>query len=237
MRRPPKALAWAFFGARGTGKTQGVLRLIEAENPQRLAVFDLKHDPGLEGLGVAYHDLPSFIRALQAERFSVRYLPDHGRDMAPQFEAFCRACWIAGNLLMFVDELPELTKANRAPPAWRKCVNVGREYRGADGERRALSIIGAGQRAAECDKSFISNADVIRCGRLANPDDARQMARMLGVRPEEVSGLPDLHYIEKRASEIEPRRGVLTFGGNTSAPKKPPAAKKTTTPAARKKRA
>jgi hypothetical protein len=189
-------------------------------------VFDFKHDPGLEGLGTPHTDLGGFIRAMASPRFQIRYLPDYGKDMQAQFEAFCRACWIAGNLTMMVDELPELTKANRAPPAWRRCVNVGREYRGTDGQRRAISIIASGQRAAECDKSVISNADVIRCGRLANPEDAKTMARVMGVKPEEIATLPDCHYIEWRAAEIGTTRGVLTFPGNRKAQKAP--ARKTT---------
>jgi hypothetical protein len=225
MQPQHKPLTIAAFGARGTGKTQFTLQLIEATAPPRLAVWDFKHDPGLDGLGTPYtwDQMGAMVRDMGRARFAVRFQPDHAGDIQAQFEFFCRACWEAGNLLMFVDELPEVTKANKAPPAWRRCVNVGRDYRGSDGGRRALSIIGVGQRAAECDKSFISNADIIHCGRLANPEDARQMSKVLGVRPEEITSMPDLHWIERRASEIEPRRGVLSFTGNKKPQKKPPA--------------
>lgn len=117
---------------------------------------------------------------MKASAFSLRYLVAHQGDIHAQFDVFCKAAWQAGNVVMFVDELPEVTKANKAPPAWRRRVNVGRDYSGADGKRRWLSIIGAGQRPAECDKSFIANADVIHTGRLAHQTDARELAASLG---------------------------------------------------------
>lgn len=217
MPQPSKALTVAVFGARGTGKTAWTLQQIKAAAPGRLIVWDFKHDPGLEGLGRPLHSLPDFIRAMNAPTFQLRYLVDHGRDVHQQFEFFCRAAWEAGCVLMFVDELPEVTKANKAPPAWRRCVNVGRDYRDAKGARKWLSIIGAGQRPAECDKSFIANADVIHTGRLANAADARELAQSLGCDHRELLALPDLHWIERRAGQVEPQRGVLTF----AAAKKP----------------
>lgn len=219
MATSGKALTVAVFGARGTGKTAWTLQQIKAANPGRLIVWDFKHDPGLEGLGRGFHSLPDFIRAMNAPAFQLRYLVDHGRDVHQQFEFFCRAAWEAGCVLMFVDELPEVTKANKAPPAWRRCVNVGRDYRDGKGARKWLSIIGAGQRPAECDKSFIANADVIHTGRLANAADARELAQSLGCDHRELLALPDLHWIERRAGQVEPSRGVLTFGPAVKKPR------------------
>lgn len=219
MPQPSKALTIAVFGAKGTGKTAWTLR--QMEGAPRLIVWDYKHDPSLEKLGRAYRSLPEFIRALSAPTFQARYLPDHGGDLQQQFEFFCRAAWEAGCLLMFVDELPEVTKANKAPAAWRKCVNVGRDYRDAKGARKWLAIIGAGQRPAECDKSFITNADIVHTGRLANSTDARKLAETLNCDFRDLLALPDLHWIERRAGQVQPERGVLTFG-----PQKKPASRK-----------
>jgi hypothetical protein len=209
-----KALTVAAFGARGTGKTAYVRQYIEKVRAQRLAVWDFKHDPALQTMGRPYTDLRAFILAMKAPAFQLRYLPDHTKDMGQQFEVFCRACWTASRLVMFVDELPEVTKASRAPPTWRRCVNVGRLYTAPDGKPGYLSIIGAGQRAAECDKSFTSNADIVHCGRLAHEDDAKAMAKVLGVKPQALMTLPDLHWIERQAGQINPTNGVLTFTGS-----------------------
>lgn len=206
-----KALTLAAFGARGTGKTAWVIQQIKTQHPPRLLIWDFKHDPPLVAIGQPVTSLASLARLADQPAFVLRYLVDHtGPDMHQQFEYFCKIAWAAGNLLMFVDELPEVTKASKAPPAWRRCVNVGREYRDG-GQVKHLAIIGAGQRPAECDKSFISNADVIHCGRLANPDDAREMGKALGVPFTDLMRLPDLHWIEKRADQMDCSRGVLQF--------------------------
>lgn len=218
-----KALAYAAFGARGTGKTAWIKQLLARTKPRRLMVWDFKHDPSLKGLGVEYRALPAFIRDCQAPTFSMRYLPDHGRDIHAQFDLFCQAAWLAGDVMVFVDELPEVTKANKAPQAWRRIVNVGREYTaGQGGKIKRISIIGAAQRPAECDKSFIGNCDVVHVGRLGNLADAKAMSQAMGVRPEELMALADLEWIEKRADSPEIFRGKLSFGNAKPAPKKRP---------------
>jgi hypothetical protein len=206
-----KALAMAAFGARGTGKTAWVKQQIAAMRPARLLTWDFKHDPSLrEGMGEPVTSLAELARGAAAGRFQLRYLVDHTKDITAQFDLFCRIAWAAGDLVMFVDELPEVTKANRAPPAWRRCVNVGREYADA-GKIKTLTIIGAGQRPAECDKSFIANCDVVHTGRLGDMGDAKRMAAAWGIKPEELATLPDLAWIEKRADKPELERGVLRF--------------------------
>lgn len=225
---PPKPLTIASFGGKGTGKTAGVRQRINKAKPARLAVFDCKSDPNMTDLGTAYTwaQRADLARAMMGRRFCVRLLGDYASDtpLEAQFDWFCDVCWHAGNLWMWVDELPEVTKANKAPKAWRRCVNVGRDYALHDGTRSGITILATGQRMAECDKSIISNADVIRTGRLAHLEDARLMAKTLGVRPEEVTSLPDLHYIEWRANASGLERGVLSFGNAKppQAAKKPP---------------
>jgi hypothetical protein len=213
MPRTKKALTVAAFGARGTGKTAWVRQFLQRETPTRLAVWDFKHDPALRDMGTAYTSLPEFIRAMHAGAFQARYLVDHAADIHAAFDVFCRACWHAGNITMFVDELPEVTKPGKAPTSWRRCVNVGREYT-EGGKLMRLSIVGAGQRPAECDKSFIANCDIVHCGRLGHGPDAEAMARSMGVKALELQALPDLAWIEKRADRMEVERGTLTFSGN-----------------------
>ncbi|MGM9480310.1 hypothetical protein ACS5PN_03860 [Roseateles sp. NT4] len=203
-----KALAAFATGARGTGKTAWCKQWIKASGSKRVMVWDYKHDDGLSDVGKAYADWAAFVAACTRPQFTARYLvsPDH--DPHEQFEAFCRLAWREGNLLMFVDELAEVTKANKAPPAWRKCVNVGRSY---DNGTKSLSILAASQRPPEVDKSFLGNCDVIHAGRLGYASDARQLAAMWGIQPKELATLPDLHWIEKRADAPEVARGVLSF--------------------------
>lgn len=203
-----KALTIAAFGARGTGKTAWIVQQLQQATPERLMVWDFKHDAALRTLGTPYAEWPRFVAACGRPRFAARYLPDHGRDIHQQFDAFCRVAWAAGCLVMFVDELPEVTRANKAPPAWRRCVNVGRDY---DGGTKWLSIIAAGQRPTEVDKSFLSNCDVIHTGRLSYAEDARMFGRMWGIDAAEIINLPDLAWLEKQASVAEVQRGTLVF--------------------------
>lgn len=207
---PAKALAIAAFGARGTGKTAWVVQYIERTRPARLLIWDYKDDPPIAHLGQPLRSLPELARRADAARFCLRYVVNHDGDIHRQFEWFCKVAWKAGNLVMFVDELPEVTKANKAPPVWRKCVNVGRLYKD-EGKLKTLTIIGVGQRPAECDKSFISNADIIHTGRLSNASDARDLADSLGVGFRDLLSMPDLEWIEKNAESMQPTRGKLNF--------------------------
>lgn len=219
---PPKskALTLAAFGARGTGKTAWVKQQIQKMAPPRLLIWDFKHDPALENLGRPVASLPDLIRAAKAPKFALRFLVDHTRDIHPQFDLFCQAAWLAGDVLLFVDELPEVTKANKAPMAWRRCVNVGRLYRGSDGRERSISIIGAGQRPAECDKSFISNCDLIHTGRLSHTGDAKDLALSLGCDFRKLMTLPDLHWVERDSAQVDYTEGILTFSKARTPPKK-----------------
>jgi hypothetical protein len=219
-----KALALAAFGARGTGKTAWVRQQLQQMAPARLLVWDFKHDPSLRDVGKPFTDLAAMINAMAAPRFQLRYLVNHDLDKHALFELFCKAAYCAGNLTMFVDELPEVTAANRAPPAWRKCVNVGRDYV-LNGERKCLAIIGAGQRPAECDKTFIANCDVIHSGRLGDVAEARKYAASWGCDPAELANMPDLAWIERRAETPGVIHGTLIFG-NTKAPPRPREVKK-----------
>ena len=211
-----KALVQLAAGARGTGKTAWMVQQCRAD--KRLLWWDFKHDANLDGIGQSHSDLAGLIRAMAAPAFRLRYLVDHDRDVHQQFDLFCRAAWLAGRLRLAVSELPEVTKANRAPAIWRKCVNVGRDY-----ERgKWLAIIAETQRLAEIDKSFIGNCDVVHTGRLGNLGDCEALGRMWGVPVSELAAMADMHYIERRADRPGLTRGVLTFPGRTvpSAPKK-----------------
>ena len=212
------------FGGRGTGKTAWIRQWLDQKKPACLAVWDFKRDPKLKDLGTAYNDLGEFIRAMRAPRFCIRYQPDLERDIHKQFDQFCKAMWLVGHRhpTMFVDELPAVTAANKAPPAWRQCVNIGREYEDDQGRACSLCIVITAQRPAECDKSTIGNCDVMHTGRVRGAD-ADTLAKELGVKAVELTALPDLHWVELGPGDVQARRGILTFSGVA---KKPNLAKK-----------
>lgn len=202
------------FGARGAGKNYWITTRPAILKARRLLVWDHKGDPhpAMAAIGKRYDGqagLAQLIRDMRAPTFRIRFVPDHAADIDAQFALFCQAAFLVGNLVLWVDELPEVTKANRAPPAWKKCVNVGREYTGHDGKRRELTIYGSGQRPGEVDKSFMNNLDLLHTGRIANGSDARILADFIRVDYRELMDLPDLHWIERRAGQTEQTRGVM----------------------------
>lgn len=211
-----KALTVGAFGARGTGKTAWMTQQIEKARPPRLLIWDYKDDPPIAHLGDPVHSIAELARLAKhgaRDKFRLRYVVDQsgkGQSIAAQFEWFCRIAYESGNLLMYVAELPEVTAANKAPQAWRRCVNVGRLYK-LRGEIKTLAIFADGQRFAEVDKSFLNNCDVLHCGRGNNLADAKLMGDTLGVNYRDLLALPDLHWIEKRAGVMEPQRGILKF--------------------------
>lgn len=215
----PKALAIAAFGARGTGKTAWIKQQLASIRPARLMIWDYKHDHSLRDTGKPFSEWPRFVAECKKPTFAARYLVHPDFDPHEQFAAFCELAWREGNLTMFVDELGEVTKANKAPGAWRKCVNVGRSY---DNGKKALSIFGANQRPAEVDKSFLANCDVIHTGRLGDVADAKRFAASWGIDAAELVNLPDLHWVEKRADKAEISRGVLQFGNRSKVKKNTP---------------
>lgn len=222
--KPPaqtKAKVVGAFGARGTGKTAWLTQQLKAE--PALAIWDYKHDPRMATWGKGFHSLPDFIKSLKSPTFTSRFMPDRSKSLEEQFAWFCRAAFQRGCMAIFIDELPAVTRANKAPAAWRECVNIGREYRTKDSQQiKWLSIYATAQRPSECDKSFISNLDVVHTGRLSFANDAKVMAQSIGAPATEVMNLPDLHWLEKSADSPNFLRGVLSFSNKKAKAKSNP---------------
>lgn len=196
-----KPLIVAALGARGTGKSLWIRQQIARARPPRLVVWDLMQ----EHEGEATDKLGELVRAMQARTWRLAFRPsrDDARRAA-QFEVFCRAALQAGRCTVVVEELAFVTTAHKAPAAWRECCLLGRH------QAHQLTIYGTSQRPAQVDKEFFGNVDLVHVGRLANRPDAQKAAELLAVRPEEVQQLPDLAWIERGLSDIEPRRGVVS---------------------------
>ena len=204
MHRKPEIVA--VFGARGTGKTAWAVRHPAYTKARRLAVWDLMREAAHAHLE-HFDQLGAFIRALRAKSFRIAFRPsaDPARRAA-QFDAWCEALLLAGNLTAHVEELAFVTSAHKAPPQWRRMILLGRH------EQHRLTIIGTSQRPAQVDKEFVGNADTLHCGRLVAAGDAKAAASVLGVRADELQQLADLAYIERRQGDVAPVRGVLAFG-------------------------
>lgn len=218
---PPKAQVVGAFGARGTGKTAWLRQQLARE--PCLAIWDYKHDPRMSDWGQGHDSIKGLIQSLKAPTFTTRYLVNRAAAVDEQFSWFCKAAFQRGCMAIFVDELPMVTANNRAPDAWKECVNVGREYRTRDSKQiKWLSVYATAQRPSECDKSFIGNLDVVHTGRLGFANDAQVMSKSLGAPAAEVMALPDLHFLEKSADSEKYLRGVLSFANKSTAAKRRP---------------
>lgn len=153
----------------------------------RVIVWDWKHHDydGLEL--VTCRSIAQLARALKAGELRVRYLPTYV-DTPGEFERFLRAAWYVQqadprDCLLVVEELSQVTRPTWAPAWWRRVVNLGRVW--------GLTVVGVAQRPAMVDKDFIGGSTYVRCGRLRYEEDARELARFLGVPFQQIQRLPD----------------------------------------------
>lgn len=194
------------LGATGSGKTQYLKRYLLTPRPRRLLVWDFSPEDEYAQLGHVL-PLPDVIGELQAAKagpFGLVFKPSFDdKRRAREFELFCRAAYLAGNLTMVVEELRYVTQPALSPPGWRLVVLTGR--------KRGLRVIGTSQRPAHIDKDFLGNATRLHVGLLNYRDDVQVMAQELGVDAAQVSGLPFLHWIELDRRTRQLSRGQLIF--------------------------
>lgn len=201
MTEVKRAHIVAAMGSSGSGKTAYVKQAIAGES--RLLVWDCMDEYG--DIAQRAPDLSAMVQCIaKREAFRIRYVP-HGspKELARRFDTFCQVAYAAGDLAMVVEELQTVTQPTWAPARWSDCTLRGRHKR--------MRVYGISQRPASVDKNFLSNATSIRTGRLNFADDARCMAKMLGVRDADVLALKPLQWIERDMHTGETSRGVLTF--------------------------
>ena len=206
VTRRSKPLVIAALGGRGSGKSAWVKSLAEVTGANRLVVWDFMREYGQ--LAEPRQDLGATIRQMAGASWRLAYQPDPERKGA-EFELICKAVKAAKRCTLIAEELAFVTTPNRAPPAWRELCLLGRHTTHAE-----ATIIGVSQRPASIDKDFLACADVIHCGRLVYAADAKAVAPYLGCSWQDLAGLADLEFIEKRAGAREPERGRLSFKRN-----------------------
>lgn len=125
---------------------------------------------------------------------------------ASEFAFFCRCAWVwlrAARGALVVEELADVTHPGKAPPAWGEIVRKGLRY--------GPTIYALTQRPSESDKTALGNATRVHAHRMAFPADREYLARVLGVRLEELERLAPLEYLERDlAGQVS--RGRVTFG-------------------------
>lgn len=184
----------AVMGGSGSGKSTYMKGEMRRRKPPRLLIYDPDGEYSAFGRQVTrVSDVVDVLRQCAGGKpFRLVFNPsaDPARSMR-QFDVICKAAFAAGDLLFLVDELADVTTPSRAPVGWSMLTRRGR--------KRGCIIYGAAQRPANIDKNFLGNCSRVRSGRLIYEDDARAVARVLGVQYERVMVLPPLTQLERVA--------------------------------------
>lgn len=188
----------AYIGASGSGKGVSINRLLDDERPARLLIWDPRDEYSKHAS--AYRSLPALVAAFTkagAGPIRARFVPGGAVKLDEAFGVVCRLAFVVGNLTFLAEELSDTTTASHAPAAWRQVITQGRH--------KGLRIIGAAQRPALIDKTFLGNCTHVRCFTLRYADDRRTMSKALDCPEAEVTSLQTtederrtvINYIER----------------------------------------
>ena len=204
----------AYIGASGSGKGVSINRRLAELKPARLLIWDPRDEYAKHAQ--AFRALPGLVEAFRRARggpVRARYVPGSSLKLPDAFGLVCALAFEAGELVFLAEELSDTTSGSYAPPAWRRVITQGRH--------RGLHVIGAAQRPALIDKTFLGNANYIRCFTLRYREDRAAMARALDVDEaqvqalhtveDEARGATTINYLERdfRAGVLRPGRIVL----------------------------
>lgn len=202
----------AYIGASGSGKGVSINAALLELRPARLLIWDPRDEYGKHAPG--FRSLPALVAAFGragAKPIRARYVPGSAVKLADAFALVCALAFEAGALVFLAEELSDTTTASHAPAAWRRVITQGRH--------RGLHIIGAAQRPALIDKTFLGNATYIRCFTLRYRDDRAAMSRALDVPEARVQALQTVEagnvtriaYVERDFRAGMLRDGVITL--------------------------
>jgi hypothetical protein len=184
----------AYIGATGSGKGVSIKRRLAELQPKRLLIWDPRDEYAAHAQ--PYRTLPSLIAAWQkAGREGpcrARYVPGPDVKLADAFAIVCKVAFACGSLVLLAEELSDVTTPSHAPPAWRQINTQGRH--------KGLTVLGAAQRPALIDKTFLGNCTRIRCGALVYREDRKAMASALDCREELLADLGSVERPEGGAS-------------------------------------
>ncbi|MYM96245.1 ATP-binding protein [Duganella vulcania] len=196
------------LGSSGGGKTTQARGKIMKKRRRRTIVWSPKEPidnyaswwPGSVVCTTTAEVLAIVQAAGKRGEFHIVFRPSLNRSQdEAQFNVVCRIALAAHQLLFVVDELHTVTKPSHSVDGWGKLVMMGRGY--------GIEIWGMSQRPASMDKDFMGNASTIHTRRLSYPEDAKTVARSLGVKPAEVSALSGYMWIERNNQTGEISRG------------------------------
>lgn len=188
----------AVMGSSGGGKTTHTKKLVMKRKHRRTIIWSPKEPAdnyaswysGSVVCTTATEVLDIVKAAGKRGAFHIVFRPTLNRAQdEKQFHVVCLIAFHAQNLLFIVDELHTVTRPGWACDGWSKLVMMGRGY--------GIEIWGLSQRPASMDKNFLGNASTVHTRRLSHPEDAKTVAKSLGVKPAEISALSGFMWVER----------------------------------------
>lgn len=174
----------AYIGSTGSGKGVSIkarLKELMAEG-WPLIVWDPRDEYGefaRRANAVQVLDAVAAIKRGQQPR--VRYVHDGKTKIEKAFAWVCEAAFRAGGCVFLAEELSDVTTASLAPPQWKRILTQGRHV--------GLYVIGAAQRPALIDKTFLGQCTYVRCFNLRYSEDRKAMAKAMDVEEARISAL------------------------------------------------
>lgn len=179
-----KAQIEAYIGSTGSGKGVSIKVRLVGLCDLPLIIWDPRDEYGAQAVKVTAAGLVEAgrkIKAGQGRGVRVRFVHDGKSNIAKAFAMVCDVAFRAGNCVFMAEELSDVTTASLAPPEWKRCITQGRH--------QGLVILGAAQRPALIDKTFLGNCTYIRCFMLRYAADRKAMAEAMDVDPSIIQDL------------------------------------------------
>lgn len=207
----------AYVGMTGSGKGVSIARRLAELKPARLLVWDPRDEYGDQA--ARFDSLPLLVQAFKKagpRPIRARFVHGGRGKIADAFGIVCEVAFQAGHMVLLAEELSDVTQPSWAPERWRKCITQGRH--------RGLHLIGATQRPALIDKTFMGNCTRVRCFALGYADDQVAMARELNCPPDVVQALATeeqgdgstvIRYMERERRPPRLFAGVIRLKGST----------------------
>lgn len=196
---------FAIIGASGGGKTT-ITKMI-AEQHKRIAAFDIKEEwsliPGFESV----EDQKTFLELLKESTGDLKVA--YPKLTPAEFDFFCKCAFNWNRqkeALIIAEELAMVTNSGKARDGWLRMVTQIRAY--------GAILLAIAQRMAEIDKTIVNNITGIFLFMQTTDDDAKDAARRLGIRVE------DVPREEFKFIFWTPKKGILIRDGRTVMDKK-----------------
>jgi len=207
----------AYIGSTGSGKGVSIKRrLIELKaEGWPLIIWDPRDEYAAFAkrcTAVQVLDAVAAIKRGAGQAVAVRFVHDGKSNIVKAFEWICQAAFTAGGCVFVAEELSDVTMASQAPPMWKRILTQGRHV--------GLFVIGAAQRPALIDKTFLGQCTRIRCFNLRYAEDRVAMSKAMDVQVASITELEtvdnedegrpmivtDIHFLERdfRRRTLEP---------------------------------